>query len=123
MAELSENMRKALNHQVRAEFGASYLYLSMAAWFEGENLRGMARWMRHQAQEEAGHAMRIFDYVIERGARVELGGVETPKAEWPSPKAAFQDALAHEKRVTGMINALVDTATQEKDHATNVFLQ
>jgi len=120
---LSEKMLKALNKQLNAELYSSYLYLSMSAYFQSINLGGFANWMRVQTQEELTHAMKIYDYVNERGDRVALKQVEEPPSEWSSPLAAFQQAYQHEQKVTGMINELVNLAVEEGDHATNIFLQ
>ncbi|NOX55457.1 MAG: ferritin [Planctomycetes bacterium] len=120
---LSPVMQDALNKQLNAEFGSSYLYLSMAAWLENQNLSGMAHWMRLQADEEWDHAMRIFDFIHDRDGRVVLSTIETPLAEWSSVIDVFEASLAHEQKITGQINELVDLALQEKDHAANAFLQ
>ena len=120
---LSEKIQNALNEQINAEYFASYIYLSMSAYFQATNLGGFAHWMRAQSAEEMGHALKIFDYVNERGGRVVLTQVETPPSEWESPLAVFEAANAHERRVTGMINDLVNLAISEGDHATNAMLQ
>lgn len=120
---ISENMQKALNGQMNRELYSSYLYLSMSAYFSSINLGGSANWMRVQAQEELIHTMKFYDYLNERGGRVILGDVEAPPSEWESPLAAFQYAYEHEQKVTGLINDLVNLAIEERDHATNSFLQ
>ena len=120
---VSENMEKALNAQLNAEVYSGYLYLSMAAYFEDEDLAGFANWMRVQAEEELEHGMKFYDYIIRRGASVTLTAIEGPQTEWDSPVAAFEHVLEHEKMVSGLINDLVDLAIEEKDHATNNFLQ
>lgn len=120
---LKENMDKALNGQVNAELYSSYLYLSMEAYFEDKGLGGFAHWMRVQAQEELFHAMRIYDHIGERGGRVVLDQIKAPPKEWDSPLAVFEAVYGHEQLVTGLINKLVDLAIEEKDHATNNFLQ
>ena len=120
---IGEKMQKALNGQINAELYAGYLYLSAAAYFDSENLPGCAQWMRVQAQEELGHAMKIFDHVTERGGRVLLGPIEAPPTEWNSPLAVFEAAYAHEQKVTGLIDNLVKLATSEGDNAAGVFLQ
>lgn len=119
---ISEKMRSALNKQINAEFYASYLYLAMSAHFEDTNMNGFAHWMSMQSQEEYGHAMKIFNYLNEVGAKVELDSIEKPVGEWKEPVDAFKAALEHEKKVTKMINDLADLAVEEKDHATNIFL-
>jgi len=120
---LSKKMQKALNDQINAEMYSGYLYLSMAAHFNTKNLAGMANWMTIQAQEELSHAMIILNHINERGGIVDLKAIDGPPVNWRTPLDAFKDALAHERKVTGMINTLVDLAVAESDHATNSFLQ
>lgn len=120
---LSDNMQAAMNKQINAELHSSYVYLSMAAYFESRNLRGFANWMRVQAQEEVGHAMRFFDFINERRGRVLLEPVGAVPTEWASPLAAFEDAFKHEQKISGMIHDLVNLAIAEKDHAASSFLQ
>ena len=120
---VTKKMIEALNHQINAELYSSYLYLSMSAYFQDISLKGFANWMRVQAQEELDHAMKIYDYVLELGKKVELLAIEKPPNEWDSPLDAFEAVYKHEQQVTGLINKLVDTAIAEKDHATNNMLQ
>jgi ferritin len=120
---ISKAMQEALNKQVNRELYSAYLYLSMSAYFESENLKGFAKWLTVQAKEELGHAMKIYEYIIQTGARAKMMPVEAPKSEWRSALEAFENVAAHEKAVTGMINDLVDLAIKEKDHATNNMLQ
>ena len=120
---LSQKMQQALNDQINAEYYSSYLYLAMAAHCEAVNLDGFGNWLRVQAQEEMFHAMKFFDFVLERGGRVELKAIEAPPAQWDSPLAIFEATLKHEQHVTALINKLVDLAIAESDHATGAFLQ
>ncbi len=120
---LSQKMETSLNQQVNAELYSSYLYLSMSAYFSEINLNGAAHWMRLQAQEELTHALKIYDYINERGGRPVLEGIEAPPKSWGSPTEVFENVLSHEQKVTSLINDLVDLAISEKDHATNNFLQ
>ncbi len=120
---ISEKMQEALNAQINAEYYSSYLYLAMAAYFEAENLRGFANWMRVQAQEENMHAMKFYDFIVQRNGRVNLLAIETPPATWDSPLAVFQASYKHEQHVTSLINKLVKMALAESDYASNAFLQ
>ena len=120
---IKEKIQEALNKQLNAEYYSSYLYLSMAAYFESMNLKGFAHWMRVQTQEEMVHVMKFYDYLIERGGKVTLSPIEGPPTKWSSPLTAFEHAYQHEQKVTGLINDLVDLAMSEQDHATNNFLQ
>ncbi|MCX7805793.1 MAG: ferritin [Planctomycetota bacterium] len=120
---ISRKMEAALNEQINAELYSSYLYLSMAAYFESKSLDGMAKWMGIQADEEREHAMRIYKHLVDRGGRVTLKEIAAPPAEWKSPQAVFEAVLEHEKKVTGMIHKLADLAASEKDHAASSMLK
>lgn len=120
---IKEKIQKALNQQLNAELFSSYLYLSMAAYFESINLKGFANWMRVQTQEELVHAMKFYNFIIERGGKAVLKAIEGPPTQWKSPLAVFEHAYKHEQKVTGLINNLVDLSIAEQDHATNNFLQ
>lgn len=120
---LSKTMEEALNRQINREFYSSYLYLAMSAYCETLNMRGFAHWLKVQAKEEHGHAMKIYEYVIARGGKVVLEPIEAPKAKWATVGKIFEEVYTHEQKVTGMINNLVDLAIREKDHATFEMLQ
>jgi len=120
---LKDNIQNALNKQLNAEMYSAYLYLAMSAYFESTNLKGFANWMQVQAQEEMAHAMKFYTYIFERSGRVTLSAIDAPPKQWDSPLAVFEFTLQHEKKVTNLINSLVDLASSEKDHATCNFLQ
>lgn len=120
---LSNKMINALNEQINKEMFSAYLYLSMSAHSETLGLRGFANWFYVQYQEETFHAMKIFRYVLEQGAEITLESIEKPQAAWESPMAMFEATLKHEQFITKSINDLVDLAIEEKDHATQIFLQ
>jgi ferritin len=120
---LSEELQDAINEQINKELYSGYLYLSMSAYCEAENLPGFAGWMRVQAQEEVAHAVRFFDYVNARGGRVVLKAIEMPPPIWKSPTEMFEQVLEHERKVTGMINRLYELAVKQNDYATQMELQ
>lgn len=120
---LDQKMEQALNEQINAEMYSSYLYLSMSAYFNSVSLAGMAHWMNQQAQEEMFHAMKMYNFVNERGGRVLLKTIDQPPHGWDSTLAVFENVLAHEQKVTGLINNLTNLAQDLRDHATNIFLQ
>jgi ferritin len=120
---LSEKLQDAMNEQINKELYSAYLYLSMSAYSEAENLSGFAGWMRAQAQEEVAHAMRFFDYLNSRGGRVVLKVIDVPPPVWKSPVEMFQQVLEHERKVTGMINRLYELALKENDYAAQTELQ
>ena len=120
---LSRTMEEALNRQVNREFYSSYLYLAMSAYFESANLKGFAKWMRLQAREERTHGEKIYDFILARGGKVTLDDIEAPKGKWTSAGKVFEETVAHEQKVTGMIHNLVELSLKEKDHASFEMLQ
>ena len=120
---MQDEVRDALNEQVRRELQAAYFYLSLSNWYEEEALPGFSSWMRAQASEEYEHAMRIVDHLHDRDARVEYGALEAPTATFGSPRDALKAALEHERKVTGHIHDLYDLAMEEGDHAARVMLE
>lgn len=120
---MKEGIERAFNNQLNAELYSAYLYLSMAAYFSSINLPGFANWMRVQEQEERVHGLAFYDYIVSRGGRVRLQAIQEPPMEWASPLAAFEAVYAHEQKVTGLINDLVNLAIEERDHAAHIFLQ
>jgi ferritin len=120
---ISQNMVNALNKQINAEMYSAYLYIAMAADFEDKNLPGFAHWMYTQAQEEFGHATRIYNYVLEQQGRAKLEAIDAPPSEWATPVETFEAVYTHEQHVTSLINNLAALAMEEKDFATSIFLQ
>ena len=120
---ISPKMQDAISEQINAEMYSAYLYLSMSAYFEELNLGGFARWLRVQFEEEQEHALKFYDFVLERGGEVELKAIAKPAATWESPLAAFKEVLKHEQHVTALINGLYEVALAEKDYASQVLLQ
>jgi len=120
---LDAKIESALNEQINHELASAYLYLSMAAHFEAENLPGSAKWMRRQAKEEQAHAMKIFDYVNDRDGRVRLQAVPQPPVEFGSTIEVWEQTLTHEQKVSGLIYALYALAMEAKDYPTQALMQ
>ncbi|NVO54291.1 ferritin [Rhodobacteraceae bacterium B1Z28] len=120
--KLNPNVAEALNQQINNELHASYTYLAMAAFFEAQDLPGFAQWFREHSAEEGTHAMRIFDFMAKRGARIEVDGIAKPKVDYDSPVEVLEHALANEETVTGQINALFELAHEVKEYSTQNML-
>lgn len=120
---VSEKVVKALNEQIKFETESAYLYLAMAADLHEKGFDGMASWMRVQAKEELEHAMKFFDHLTERNARVELQAISQPKTSWSSPLEIFEEAYKHEQFITGKINDLVRLANEVSDYPAGILLQ
>ncbi|MDA0525348.1 ferritin [Methanococcoides alaskense] len=120
---ISERMVKALNGQINKEMYSAHLYMAMSAYSSNIGLSGFANWFMVQYQEEMLHAMKFYNYIIDQGAQVELQAIEKPAKEFGTTLDMLNATLEHEKFITRSINDLVDLAIEEKDHATNIFLQ
>lgn len=119
---IGERLNAAINDQVKNELESYYIYLSMAAYFHSNSLDGMGHWMRAQAHEEMIHAMKFVEHLIDRGGKVVFQDLKQLKTEWNSPLEAFQDALEHEKFISGKINDLTTLAREERDYASEPLL-
>ena len=120
---MSETLTSAYNRQITHEFHSSHVYLQMAAFFASRSLSGFEAWMRAQADEERQHALKFFDFVLDRGNEVALGQIDAPPETPSSPLEAFEAALAQERAVTASISALYDLALSENDGASYPLLQ
>ena len=120
---ISKSVEKILNQQINAEFWSAYFYLSMSNYFNANGMPGFANWMKIQFEEETFHAMKMLDYVNERGGRVILEPIAEVPAEWDGVLNVFEETLKHEEKVTALINECVNVAIDEKDHASVNFLQ
>ena len=120
--KLSVAFQESFNDQINAELASAYLYLSMAAFFEDENLPGFAHWMRMQNEEETAHAMRFFDHIHDRGGRATLKGIAQPPSDFTSPLNVMERTLEHERKVTALINRMYQIAIEESDYAAQVML-
>ena len=120
---MKENITKIVNEQIQEEMFSSYLYLSMAAYLENQNLKGFANWMRVQAKEEYDHALGFFNYLLTRGAKVELLALAKPEHNFSDTMDILTKTLAHENHITAKIHAIYELALQEKDFALHSFLK
>lgn len=120
---MDPKVRDLINDQIAHEFYASHLYLAMAAHFEAQNFPGFAQWMRMQSEEEKSHALKLFEYLVERGEAIELKQIDKPPVEFGTPVESFRAALEHEKKVTGLINRIYEAAQEARDYPTQIMLQ
>ena len=121
--ELSTKLQNAINKHINAEFYSAYLYLSMSAYCDSMDLPGFSRWLRVQHGEELSHALKLFDFLNDRGGRVELQAIGQPPLEFESPLAVMEQTLEHERAVTSEINGLYELAVEESDYPAQVLLQ
>lgn len=119
---ISKNLQNAINNQIHSEIYSSYLYMAMAAYADGKNFKGIANWFKVQSQEEWEHAMKFYNFLVERGANVIFKAIEQPPSDFKSILQAFEATLEHEKKVTASIHKLYELAVKEGDYPTQVML-
>lgn len=119
---LNPKLQKLLNAQINNEMASSYIYLAMAAWFEQTPYGGFAKWMFEQSREETMHALKFYQYLVNRDAKVELQPLAKPKHDFKSPADVFAHSLKQEQLVTKQINDLYEVAEQVRDHASKNLL-
>ena len=120
---MDKKLEKVFNDQIKHELSSAHIYLAMAAYFETKNLPGFAHWMKIQYKEEVAHAMKMFEFLSDRGVRVLLQAIPQPTLEFSTSLEVFQETLKYEQKVTSLINALYELAKKVNDHAAVVFLQ
>ena len=116
-------MQKALNSQLNKEFHSAYIYLGMSAYASTNGFNGCAKWFNMQYQEEVAHAMKLFRYLEDQDADINLMDIKALNVQAESILEVFKDAYKHEQKMTGWLNELSDMAMKEKDHATYNLLQ
>lgn len=120
---IGRKIQDAINKQIGAEQYSSQLYLAMSAHCDSKSFRGVAHWLRVQAQEETAHAMKLITFLLDRSGRLELAGVDAPPMEFGTVTQVFEKILEHERGNTAKIGALFELARAEKDYACEVALQ
>lgn len=120
---IGKKMTDALNKQINEEMFSSYLYFAMAADYESKDWPGVASWMKVQAQEEMGHALKIYNWINERGGKAVFEAIDKPQESWASALELFEGALKHEQHITSCFYDLIKVAREEGDISTEIFLQ
>jgi len=121
---LSDRMQLALNAQIKAEFESAYLYLALAAEMESRNLKGFANWLRRQWEEELIHGLKLYDFLLQRDAEVDLHALDKPEVDSAqSTLEVFTHVLQHEQYITARIHELYALSLEEKDYASRTLLQ
>jgi len=120
---MSQNVLDAINKQINSELQASYTYLAMSAWCEQRGFTGSARWLRVQSQEEHGHAMRLFDFMLARNAKLDLKGLGQPRSDYRSLTEVFETAFEQENAVSVQIEAIYELVFRDKAYPAVVQLE
>jgi ferritin len=120
---ISKKIQDALNAQINLEQNSAQLYLAMSAHCERRSFRGFGHWLRIQAQEETKHALKLVDFVLDRGGHLELATVAAPGSDFGGVTQVFEKILEHEKGISTKIAALFELSRSERDYASEIALQ
>jgi ferritin len=115
--QINETMNAAFNDQITMELQAAHNYLAMGAWFESAGFSGMAAWMHAQSAEESAHAMKFYQFVLDRDGTIVLGSLSAPPTEFDSVVSVFENGLTQERAVSASVNKLYGLAMEQKDFA------
>jgi ferritin len=121
--QISNAMAERMNAQVSNELGASNQYLQIASYFDGEGLFKLAKFFYDQSEEEREHAMKFVHYLMDVGAALGIAAIPATKTDVGTAENAFEMSLGWEQEVTAQIISMMDLAIQEKDYASQAFLQ
>jgi len=121
--QISKALADLMNAQVGNELGASNQYLQIASYFDGEALSKLAKFFYDQAEEEREHAMKFVHYLMDVGATLSISAIPATNTDIGTAEKAFEMSLGWEQEVTSQINRMMDLAIQEKDYASQAFLQ
>ena len=119
---INEKLQNEFNVQINKELYSEYLYLAMKTYFMEQNLMGFVNWFDVQVQEEHAHAIGMFNYLNERGGKIELLPIDKPEFSGKTPLEIFEEVLKHEQYVTSRINTVYDVAEEVRDRAAMKFL-
>lgn len=121
--KISKKMQDVINIQIKNEFDNAFLYLSFSAWFKENDLPGFGQWNFVQFQEEQTHAIKFFNYIIERQGEVKISQIDKPASTWKGPLEIYQLILDREEETTRAIYSLYKTAQDENDYTSLGFLK
>ena len=120
---ISKNMAESLNKHANIELYSAHLYLSMSSFANTIGLKGASNWFMVQYREEMLHFMKFYNYLVDQGENIRLDAGEAVPNSYETLLEMMEKTLAHEQFITKCINELYEQAVQDKDHATQIFLQ
>ena len=120
---MNKELLKGLVEQINLELQSAYIYFGMASYLEENDFAGFSHWMKVQVKEEVSHAMRIYDFLQERGEHIEMLPFEKVDVDYDSVLDVWEKSLVHEKFITASIDKLANLAFDLKDFSAMGMLQ
>ena len=119
----SERFVAALTEQIAREFAAAHQYVAIGNYYAAETFPQLTSFFYDQAEEEREHAMKMVNYLIDRGIQPDIGGVASPKGTFGDHVEPIRLALEQERHVTIKISELFEIARETRDYASEQFMQ
>lgn len=116
-------LQNIINDQITAELWSSNLYLQMSYFLKHQGWEGFAHWMLMHSNEEREHAIRMADYLTEKGGKVKINMVNIVPEGWGSVLEVFEHSYKQECMVSNMIDKIVLHAIEQQDFATENFFR
>jgi ferritin len=120
---VSDDLRKLLIAQIGNELAAHQLYQSISIYFDRASLKGWGKLFHAQSIEEAQHAQKIIDFLVDNEVEFDLPALKATSTKYASPLAAAQRALQSERDVTGHFDTMAAAALRAGDHRAHNFVQ
>ncbi len=119
---ITKRLAKMLIEQIGSELGAHQKYLGMAIHFERQSLDRFGELFRRQSVEEAKHAQKIIDFLIDEEIDFVLPALKAAPTTYPSALAAMTETLDSERKVSARFQEMAAAALEERDHTAYQFL-
>ncbi|XP_022745040.1 ferritin-3, chloroplastic-like isoform X1 [Durio zibethinus] len=126
----TDNCEAAINEQINVEYNVSYVFHSLYAYFDRDNiaLKGLAKFFKEASEEEREHAEKLMEYQNKRGGRVKLHSILMPPSEFEHAEKgdalyALELALSLEKLTNEKLLSLHNVAQQNNDAQMEEFIE
>ena len=121
--KISKKILNLLHDQIAMEANASYYYLYISSWCKVNGYDGASSFFQHHSTEERDHMLKIIQYLNDLKIHTVIPSIEKPKQNMKSLEQVFKTSLQNEQKVTKSIDKIIDTAQNENDHRTSIFLE
>ncbi|HTQ09401.1 MAG TPA: ferritin [Fimbriimonadaceae bacterium] len=120
---VTDRLKDMLVKQIASELSAHSMYFGIAIYFHQSSLDRWGELFRKQSREEAGHALKIMDFLIDNEVQFDIPGVSGAPTNFGTPVEACRVALESERRVSEQFQAMAAACMEEKDYRVFEFLQ
>lgn len=120
---LSKPLSTALNSQMTKEANASQIYLSFGTWADCQGFGGIANFLFRHARDKRNQMMKILDFILKRGAKVQVKAIPSPHENPVSINNCFEKIFEYEVDNTKAVYKLLKMSLDEEDWATWNFMQ